>query len=222
MNSTNTELSSDAAAGQPAPAEGPRKKKGKVRSAWIGFVGRITAQMLGSAATVGLGLYFVDHSVRHAAAASAAPASVVRANPPADRLSVAVLPLQNLSGDPDQEYLADTMTDAIIAGLARARGLRVVSRTSSMAYKTQPRTVSTAASELGVGLVVEGSLVHVGNRLRVTVQLVEAAADQLVWSETHDASFTDALGIRDVAAKQIADDILSAIGSLRTPGSAAR
>ena len=220
MNSTNTELSSDAGAGQPAPSEGARKKKGKVRSAWIGFVGRITAQMLGSAATVALGLYFVDHSVRRAAAASAAP--VVRANPPADRLSIAVLPLQNLSGDPGQEYLADTMTDAIIADLARARGLRVVSRTSSMAYKTQPRTVAAAASELGVGLVVEGTLAHVGSRVRATVQLVDAAADELLWSETHDASFTDVLGIRDVAAKQIADDILNAIGSIRTPGSAAR
>ena len=221
MNSTNTELSSDAGAGQPAPSEGARKKKGKVRSAWIGFVGRITAQMLGSAATVALGLYFVDHSVRRAAAASAAPA-IVRANPPADRLSIAVLPLQNLSGDPEQEYLADTMTDAIIADLARARGLRVVSRTSSMAYKTQPRTVAAAASELGVGLVVEGTLAHVGSRVRATVQLVDAAADELVWSETHDASFTDVLAIRDVAAKQIADDILNAIGSIRTPGSAAR
>lgn len=90
-----------------------------------------------------------------------------------------------------------------------------------MAYKTQPRTVSAAASELGVGLVVEGAFVHVGNRLRVTVQLVDAAADQLVWSETHDAAFTDALGIRDEAASQISDDILNAIGSLRAPGIAA-
>ena len=64
--------------------------------------------------------------------------------------------------------------------------------------------------------------VHVGSRVRATVQLVDAAADELVWSETHDASFTDVLGIRDVAAKQIADDILNAIGSIRTPGSAAR
>jgi TolB-like protein len=213
------------AAGAPPPPDRPRKKKGKVRSAWISFVGRITAQMVGSAATVVLGLYLVDHSVRRAAAAAAPTsnaAAVSRPTVPIDPGSIVVLPLQNMSGDAAQEYLADSVTDGIITELARARHLRVVSRTSSMAYKGRPRMLSTTASELGVGMAVEGSVQKVGDRVHVTVQLVDAAADALLWTGTHDEPFTDALTVREAAASAVARDLMHEIEERRAIGAAAR
>ena len=135
------------ATGEPSvearPDREKKKKKKKARDAWISFVGRIVAQIVGAVATIFLGVYFVSRS--NAPARDAAPTreaggatagrSVSRSG---DVPTIAVLPLQNFSGDPGQEYFADGMTEALIADLAQVKGLRVISRTSSMLYKTIP------------------------------------------------------------------------------------
>ncbi|MGH9814442.1 MAG: tetratricopeptide repeat protein, partial [Candidatus Acidiferrales bacterium] len=121
--------------------------------------------------------------------------------------SLAVLPLQNLSGDADQEYLADGLTEALISDLAQLHGLRVVSRTSAMQYKTRRKALPEIARELNVDAVVEGSVVRVGDRIRVSAQLVHALADRHLWAQTYDRQFTDILTLQSEVAQAIAAQI---------------
>ena len=100
--------------------------------------------------------------------------------------SLAVLPLKNLSGDSAQEYLADGMTDALIARLSGIHDLRVISRTSVMRFKNPQLSVPEIAKTLGVDAIVEGSVMREGNRIRVTAQLIRGATDEHFWSETYD------------------------------------
>src|ERR1700741_4041582 len=95
--------------------------------------------------------------------------------------SIAVLPLDNLSGDPSEEFLADGMTDQLITDLARVGSLRVISRTSVMRYKGARKALPEIARELNVDAIVEGSVIRSGQRVRVTAQLIEAPTDQHVW-----------------------------------------
>ena len=145
-----------------------KKKRDKVRSAWISFVGRITAQLMGAVATVCLGVLFIHNYAPAMRYREAAPAqeretnvrpTVVRPDRPAGQLTVAVLPMQNLSGDSGREYLADGMTESLTAELAQVPGIKVISRTSSMHYKSDRRTLTEIAGELGADFVVEGSVV---------------------------------------------------------------
>ena len=96
--------------------------------------------------------------------------------------SVAVLPLENLSGDPAQEYFADGMTEALISNLARIRALRVISRTSVMRYKGSRKSLPEIARELNVDAVIEGSVQRSGERVRVTAQLIHPATDTHLWA----------------------------------------
>jgi TolB-like protein/Tfp pilus assembly protein PilF len=121
--------------------------------------------------------------------------------------SIAVLPLTNLSGDPEQEYFADGMTDALIANLAKISALRVISRTSSMRFKYSDMSLPEIAAELGVAAVVEGSATRVGQTVRITAQLVDAATDQNLWSETFDRDFDDVLTMQANIAREIAEQI---------------
>jgi len=119
--------------------------------------------------------------------------------------SIAVLPLANLSGDPAQEYFADGITEALITELAKIRSLRVVSRTSVMRYRNSKETVPQIARALRVQALLEGSVIKSGDRVRITVQLIHAAADQHLWAETYEGAISDILGVqaqvtRDVAA----------------------
>lgn len=98
--------------------------------------------------------------------------------------SLAVLPLQNLSADPAQEYFADGMTEVLITDLAKIPGLRVISRTSIMQYKNSHKKLPQIAQELGVDGVIEGAVLRSGDRVRITAQLVRAAIDQHVWAES--------------------------------------
>jgi serine/threonine-protein kinase len=128
--------------------------------------------------------------------------------------SLAVLPLANLSGDPEQEYLADGMTDALIARLARIRALRVMSRTSVMQYKGARTPLPEIAQALRVDAVVEGSVQSSGNRVRVTAQLIDARTERHLWVETYEEELSDALRLESRIAQSIADEIRIAV----TPG----
>ncbi len=118
--------------------------------------------------------------------------------------SIAVLPLQNLSGDPSEEYFADGMTDELITELARIPSLRVVSRTSVMAYKGSRRPLPDIARELNVDAIVEGSIVRSGDRIRITAQLIDARTDRHLWAQSFEGPGTDVLSLQDNVAQQIA------------------
>ena len=121
--------------------------------------------------------------------------------------SIAVLPLRNVSRDPAQEYFADGMTEAIISDLARIRALRVISPTSVMRYKGSLRSLPEIARELNVEAILEGSALLVGNRVRVSVQLVSARDEQTLWSDRYDRELTDVLGLQSELAESVAREI---------------
>jgi TolB-like protein/DNA-binding winged helix-turn-helix (wHTH) protein/Flp pilus assembly protein TadD len=121
--------------------------------------------------------------------------------------SLAVLPLQNLSGDPSQEYFADGMTEALIGRLSMIRGLRVISRTSAMQFKNTRLSAPEIARALKVDALVEGSVIRKGDRVRVHAQLIRAATDDHFWSETYDREMQDALSLESDVAQSIAQRV---------------
>jgi eukaryotic-like serine/threonine-protein kinase len=142
------------------------------------------------------------------ASTRAAVAPARERHPPAGRIrALAVLPLTNLAGDPEQEYFADGMTEALIAELAQVRALRVISRTSAMHYKATTKTVPEIARELGVDAIVEGSVTRDGGRVRITAQLVHAASDRHLWARSYERDLKDLLGLQSEVARAIADEI---------------
>jgi TolB-like protein len=196
----------------PGKPEKDKKKKKKTHDAWISFVGRIVAQFVGAAASIFLGVYVVSRSNAPAKKAGAAheapaPAPVHAVSRGGDLPTIAVLPLQNFSEDPRQDYLADGMTETLIANLAQVEGLRVVSRTSSMLYKTDPKPVPQVAQELGVELVIEGSVVRTRERIRVTAQLIDAARDEHIWARTYDRRSRDVLSLQSEVAAAIVGEV---------------
>jgi len=135
---------------------------------------------------------------------------VVRPGSPAIQ-SLAVLPLQNLSGSPDEEYLADGMTEALIARLAKIRSLRVMSHTSVGAYKDTRKPVREVARELDVDAVLEGSVQRAGNRIRTTAQLIGADPERHLWAETYDGELNDVLDVQSRVAQAVAEQIQVAL-----------
>jgi len=122
--------------------------------------------------------------------------------------SIAVLPLENLSGDPDQEYFSDGMTEALIADLAKIKALKVISRTSVMQYKgARGKSLPEIARELGVDAVIEGSALRVGDRVRITVQLIRAETDELLWAESYERELKDVLAIQSEVARAIVGEV---------------
>ncbi len=121
-----------------------------------------------------------------------------------DKPSLAVLPFTNMSGDPEQEYFSDGITEDIITELARYRSLFVIARNSSFAYKGQSPNVGMIGQELGVAYVVEGSVRKAGNRVRVTVQLVEAASGNHLWAERYDRDLEDIFAVQDELVREVA------------------
>ena len=130
----------------------------------------------------------------------------LRANGPSIH-SLAVLPLQNLSGDPGQEYFSDGMTEELITELSRINGMRVISRTSVMRYKNSDKSLPEIARQLGVDAIVEGSVLRSGNRVRITAQLIYARTDANLWAETYDRDAGDVLGLQDAVASAIAREV---------------
>ena len=121
--------------------------------------------------------------------------------------SMAVLPLENLSGDPQQDYFVDGMTDQLISSLAQLGGVRVISLTTAMQYKRAKKTVPEIARELNVDAVVEGSVVRSGQRVRVTAELIDAARDQHIWGNTYERDFNDVLILQGEMSRAIASEI---------------
>jgi len=121
--------------------------------------------------------------------------------------SLAVLPLVNLSGDQDQEYFADGMTEELTTTIAQIGALKVISRTSSMKYKGTKKGLPEIGRELGVDAVVEGSVLRAGNRVRVTAQLVRASTDEHLWARSYERDLRDVLALQSDVARAVASEI---------------
>ncbi len=121
--------------------------------------------------------------------------------------SLAVLPLDNLSGDPAQEYFSDGMTEALITDLSKIRALKVISRTSVMQFKNSTRPLPEIARELGVDAVIDGSVMRDGDNVRINVSLIEAATDRNLWADSYQRNLTDIFSLQRDIARTIAAQI---------------
>jgi TolB-like protein len=133
--------------------------------------------------------------------------SILQRSSPVQVHSLAVLPLENLSGDVEQEYFADGMTAELITELAKISSIRVISRTSVMRYKRVRKPLAQIAPELNVDAVVEGEVLRSHNQVRVTVQLIDIASDRHIWAETYDRDLRDVLTLQGNVAQSIANAI---------------
>jgi len=124
---------------------------------------------------------------------------------------LAVLPLENLSGDKEQEYFADGMTDELITSLAKISALKVISRTSMMQYKGTKKPLPEIAKELNVDAVIEGSVLREGGRVRITAQLIQASTDQHLWAESYERDLRGVLALQGEIARVIADKVRAAV-----------
>ena len=145
------------------------------------------------------------------ASMAAAPWLVARLRHPAGAIpslrSIAVLPLDNLSGDSSQDYFVDGMTDALTTDLAKVSSLRVISRTSAMRYRGTKKGMPEIAGELNVDGIVEGSVTRSGNRVRITAQLIHAPTDRHLWAETYERDLDDVLRLQREVAQAIAQQV---------------
>jgi TolB-like protein/DNA-binding winged helix-turn-helix (wHTH) protein/Tfp pilus assembly protein PilF len=121
--------------------------------------------------------------------------------------SIAVLPLENLSKDLDQEYFADGMTDELITNLAQISALRVISRTSAMQYKGTKKSLSEIARELHVDAVVEGTVMRAGDRVRISAQLIEASTDHHLWAASYDRDLRNVLSMQEEVTRAIVSEV---------------
>jgi TolB-like protein/class 3 adenylate cyclase len=139
-----------------------------------------------------------------------------------DKPSIAVLPFQNMSGDPEQEYFVDGMVEEIITALSRIRWLFVIARNSSFTYKGQAVDVTQVGRELGVRYVLEGSVRKSGNRVRITGQLIDAETGAHLWADRFDGSLDDVFDLQDQVASSVAGVIEPALQAAEIRRSAAR
>jgi TolB-like protein/Tfp pilus assembly protein PilF len=121
--------------------------------------------------------------------------------------SIAVLPFENLSRDPDNAYFADGVQEEILTRLAKIADLKVISRTSTQRYQSKPGNLSEIAKQLGVSNILEGSVQKAGDTVRVSVNLIQAASDSQLWADTYDRKLTDILGVESEIAKAIAEQL---------------
>ena len=125
--------------------------------------------------------------------------------------SLAVLPLANLTGNPEQEYFVDGMTEALISQLGKIGALRVISRTSAMHYKGSRKRLPKIAKELDIQAVLEGSVQRSGNQVRITVQLIEAMSERHLWSDSYDGEMDKVLTLQSKVAADVAEEIMIAV-----------
>jgi TolB-like protein/DNA-binding winged helix-turn-helix (wHTH) protein/Tfp pilus assembly protein PilF len=140
-------------------------------------------------------------------------ASVAVASAPKPLHSIAVLPLQNLSNNADEDYFADGMTDELTTDLAQFGNLRVISRTSAMHYRGASKTAPEIGRELGVDTLIEGTVQRVGGRVRIRVQLIDSASDRHLWARSYDHDLKDVLVLQSSAARDIAEEVQGKVGS---------
>jgi adenylate cyclase len=156
-----------------------------------------------------------DEPVRAYAVKPAAPPAAVQSGPKPlplpDKPSIAVLPFTNMSGDPEQEFLADGMVEEIVSALSRVRSFFVISRNSTFAYKGRAVDPRQVGRELGVRYLVEGSVRRAGNRLRVMIQLLDASTGSQVWSERHDGEVSDVFDLQDKVTEAVVGQIAPTI-----------
>ncbi len=186
-----------------APAEMPSREGEEAKTVTSTTRWRIALVAAVLAATAVVLLVWLDPGERRARLFGG-PARPVR--------TIAVLPLQNLSGDTAQDYLADGMTEALTTDLARMESLQVISRTSAIQYKAAKKSLPVIARELNADAVVEGSVQRSGNRVRVTAQLVRASDDRHLWANTYERDFPDVLALQDEVASAIAKQVESRLG----------
>lgn len=136
--------------------------------------------------------------------------------------SLAVLPLQNLSRDAEQDYFADGMTDELINGLAKIGHLRVISRTSVMRYKATTEPLPQIAHELNVDAIVEGTVERSGNRVRIRTQLIRASPEQPLWAESYDRELRDVLSLQSEAAHDIIEHVRGKVSNVEGAAAAQR
>jgi TolB-like protein/DNA-binding winged helix-turn-helix (wHTH) protein/Tfp pilus assembly protein PilF len=179
-----------------SPTEVPVRESPVQKTGGARWVRRLLAASAVAVAVVGLLVLAYVTSQGH-------PANV----PQPKIKSLAVLPLKNLSGDPAQDYLADGMTEALTGRLSGIHDLRVISHTSVMRFRDPQHSAPEIAKTLGVDALVEGSVLKVGNRIRVTAQLIRAATDEHFWSETYDRELGDALTLQSELAQSIAKKV---------------
>ena len=132
-----------------------------------------------------------------------------------EKPSVVVLPFANLSGDPDQDYFADGLTEDVIAQLARFRSLFVISSSSSFAYKDQTPKVQDVGRELGVAYVIQGSVRKAGKRVRIIVELVEAETGRQLWADRYDRDLADIFAVQDEVAGKV---VATLVGQIEDTG----
>ncbi|HET9741745.1 MAG TPA: protein kinase [Terriglobales bacterium] len=178
-------LSLPSSATYAAPELSPKRPWGRIAAAVIACV------------LIAMAAFFARSFMKHAPAIADHPAIH----------SLAVLPLQNLSGSPAQDYFADGMTEELITDLAQISALRVISRTSVMSYKGSNKSLPQIARELNVDAILEGSVERVQNRVRITAQLIEAPNDQHLWAKSYEGSAADVLTLQDDVARSIANEI---------------
>lgn len=156
------------------------------------------------------------HAFRiQAKSSTAATLRAADALPRLDKPSIAVLPFVNMSGDPDQEYFSDGITEDILTELGRFHEFTVIARNSSFRYKGQSPKIEDVGRELGVKYVVEGSVRKIGNRVRVTVQLIDAASAAHIWAERYDRSLDDIFAIQDEVTEAVVVRIAEGIKGAR-------
>jgi TolB-like protein/DNA-binding winged helix-turn-helix (wHTH) protein/Flp pilus assembly protein TadD len=136
--------------------------------------------------------------------------------------SLAVLPFENLTGDPAQDYFVDGMTDALTTDLAQAGGFDVISRTSAMQYKRAKKLLPVIGKELNADALLEGTVVRSGNRVRITAQLIHAATDRHVWAQTYEGELSDVVALQQQIARAIAAAIGRRVGSPSSAGAGRR
>ena len=172
----------------------------------------------------GRGYRFVASVTRIAAEARANAATVLpSAVPPLpDRPSLAVMPFQNMSGDPEQEYFADGMVEEIITALSRIRWLFVIARNSTFTYKGQPIDVNQVGRELGVRYVLEGSVRRAGGRIRITSQLIDTLGRTHLWADRFEGSLEDVFDLQDKVASTVAGVIEPTLQAAETARSSSR
>src|SRR5271169_2851573 len=140
-----------------------------------------------------------------ATAPTAARSSAVKPEPNAATASIAVLPFANMSGDPEQEYFSDGISEDIITDLSKIAGLMVIARNSSFTFKGRSVDVREVGRNLGVRSVLEGSIRRAGNRVRITAQLVDATNGAHLWADRYDRDLTDIFAVQDDVTRRIVD-----------------